>query len=69
MEEADGKYSITDMTVDGIGPCILKPDKRGIAARLLQLLQLGPVAPQDYPEDICVGEIEYKSADILPLTK
>ena len=67
MEEPDGRYSIVDMSKDGIGPKIIKSDKRGVAARLLQLLDLGPVAPQDYPEEICVSDIEYKSADILPL--
>lgn len=69
VEEPDGKYSVTDLMKDGIGPCILKPGKREAAARLLQLMALGPVAPQDWPEEICVGEIEYKSADILPLTR
>jgi hypothetical protein len=69
VEEADGTYSIHEHMTDGVAPPCVKPNKREVAARLLQLLQIGPVAPQDWPEEVCVGEIEYKSADILPLTK
>lgn len=66
VEEDDGTYSIHEHMKDGVAPLCIKPDKRGIAARLLQLLHIGPVRPQDYPEEVCIGEIDYKSADILP---
>ena len=52
---------------DGVAPPTVKPSKREVAARLLQLLNIGPVAPQDYAEEVCVGKFEYNSADILPL--
>lgn len=67
VDEGDGTYSIHEHMIDGVAPPTLKPNKREVAARLLQLLGIGPVAPQDFPEEICVGEIEYKSADIISL--
>lgn len=67
VEEGDGTYSIHEHMIDGVAPPATKPNKREIAARFLQLLGVGPVAPQDFPEEVCVGEFEYKSADILPL--
>lgn len=67
VEEGDGTYSIHEHMTDGVAPPTIKPGKREVAARFLQLLGIGPVAPQDYPEEVCIGEIEYKPADILEL--
>ena len=67
VEEGDGTYSIHEHMIDGVAPPITKPNKREVAARFLQVLGIGPVAPQDHPEDVCCGTIEYKSADIIPL--
>lgn len=41
----------------GIGPPSSYPTLRKAAARLLQLLHTGPVAPQTWPEEVCVGTI------------
>lgn len=65
VEESDGTYSIHEHMIDGVAPPVIKPDKRAVASRLLQLLQIGPVAPQDYPEEFCIGEIDYASAAVL----
>ena len=67
VEEGDGTYSVHEHMTDGVAPPITKPNKRDAAARLLQCLGVGPVAPQDYPEEICVGEITNKPADVLDL--
>lgn len=67
VEEDDSTYSIHEHTKDGVAPPCVKPDKRSIVSRFLQLLQISPVAPQTYPEEICVGRFEYKSADILQM--
>lgn len=66
-EEGDGTYSVHEHTKNGVAPPSDYPDKRSAAARLLQLLQIGPVAPQYYPEEVYIGIIDYKSADIQPL--
>lgn len=66
VEEEDGTYSIHEHMKDGVAPPITKPDARLVAARLLQCLGCGPVAPQCHPEEICVGHIDYKTADIVP---
>jgi len=42
---------------DGVGPPSTYPTLRKAAARLLQLLGTGPVAPQTWPEEVCIGEI------------
>ena len=41
----------------GVAPPTVYPTLRKAAARLLQLLGTGPVAPQTWPEDICVGSV------------
>lgn len=69
VEEGDGTYSVHEHMIDGVATPCIKPNKREAASRLLQLLGIGPVAPQDYPESICVGEITQKPADVLSLSK
>lgn len=50
-QEADGTYSVLERTRDGsIMPSSLHETKRLAAARLLQIMDLGPVAPQLEPE-------------------
>lgn len=41
----------------GVGPPHDYPTLRKAAARLLQLFGTGPVAPQTWPEEVCLGEI------------
>jgi len=60
------KYTITQ-TEDGfllgeergesVFPQTFKPTSRTIVARLMQLMRIGPVAPQTEPEDICIGTV------------
>lgn len=69
VEEGDGTYSVHEHMTDGVAPPVTKPNKRDAAARLLQCMQLGPVAPQDYPESICVGEIGYAPAEVLEIPR
>lgn len=41
----------------GVGPPSSYPTLRKAAARLMQLLHVGPVAPQTWPEAVCIGTI------------
>ena len=41
----------------GVGPPSTYPSLRKATARLLQLLGTGPVAPQTWPEDVCIGSV------------
>ncbi len=41
----------------GVAPPSSYPTLRKAASRLLQLLETGPVAPQTYPESVCVGSV------------
>lgn len=41
----------------GVGPPSSYPTLRKATARLLQLLEIGPVAPQTWPESVCLGTI------------
>lgn len=59
-ETGDGRYVVRDWMPDGVSPSSEYPDKRKAAARLLQLLHVGPVAPQTWPESVCVGTITYE---------
>lgn len=56
--EIDGKFEVHDHTPDGIGPPSVHQSKRAAAARVLQLLKIGPVSPQTWPETVCIGSIE-----------
>jgi hypothetical protein len=47
----------------GVGPTSSYPTLRLAAARLLQLLGTGPVAPQTWPEDVCIGEVTMTPTD------
>lgn len=42
---------------EGVAPSSEYPTLRKAAARLLQLLHIGPVAPQTWPEEACLGEV------------
>ena len=41
----------------GVGPMSSYPTLRKAAARLLQLLHCGAVAPQTWPEEVCIGSV------------
>lgn len=57
VEAADG-FTVHEWTVDGVAPPTTYPTARLAASRLLQLLKVGPVGPQDHPEAVCVGSID-----------
>lgn len=67
--EPDGTYTIHQHTKDSVYCPTPKKTAREVAARMLQLLKVGPTAPQDWPEEIGIGELTYKSADIIPISK
>ena len=66
VQEAD-EFGVYHQTKDGVAPYSTYPNARLAASRVLQLLGIGPVAPQDYPEEIGIGHIDYKPAEILAL--
>lgn len=54
-ERADGTVDVDHIDGDDVHPTINKPNRRAAVGRLLQLLDLGPVAPQREPERVCIG--------------
>lgn len=56
VEEADG-YSVHEHSWDGVAPPVTYPSPRLAVARLMQLLRIGPVAPQMHPERACIGSV------------
>lgn len=63
VEEAAG-WSVHQHTTDGVAPSSSYPTKERAAARVLQLLGLtNPVTPQNWPETVCVGEINGEPID------
>ncbi len=50
----------------GVGPASTYPTLRKAAARLLQLLGIGPVAPQTWPENICIGSVDVEAPNETP---
>ena len=63
IEERDAEfvvhhwYGVGWQNGTGVGPPHEYPTLRKAAARLLQLLGVGAVAPQTWPEETCIGEI------------
>lgn len=57
VETAEG-FEVWDHSPTGIAPPSCYPTKREAAARLLQLLGIGPVAPQTWPEAACIGSVD-----------
>lgn len=57
--EDGGEWVVNQHAEDGstFPPCRYQ-SKRAAAARMLQLLGIGPVAPQTHPERACIGTIE-----------
>lgn len=52
------KWSGDDwMYGSGVGPPSNYPTLRKAAARMLQLLGVGAVAPQTWPEEVCIGSV------------
>lgn len=56
IELPDG-FGVYWHNAESVGPLFMYPTKRLAASRILQLLGIGPVAPQDHPENICVGTV------------
>lgn len=56
----DGRFVLEESDDRGnVWPPTEKDSARQIVARLMQLLEIGPVAPQITPEKVCIGEITY----------
>ena len=61
--EIDGKFEVHDHSPTGIAPCSEYESKQKAAARVLQLLHIGPVAPQTWPEIACIGNVTTGEAE------
>jgi hypothetical protein len=57
VETEDG-FTVHQWHPDGVAPTSTYDTNRKAAARLLQLLHIGPVAPQTWPETACIGTID-----------
>lgn len=47
----------------GVGPPHEYPTLRKAAARLLQVMEVGAVAPQTWPENVCIGSVNIGEDD------
>lgn len=56
QELADGSWAIRQYKDGNIWPATYKPNARAMMSRLSQLLDVGPVAPQMEPEQICISD-------------
>ncbi|WP_354243497.1 hypothetical protein [Bradyrhizobium sp. LA2.1] len=57
VEDYGSGFMVHDWTPEGVAPPMSYPTLRKAASRLLQLFGIGPVAPQTWPEEACVGSI------------
>ena len=56
LETPDG-YQVLQHTRDSVLPVTTYRSKREAASRVLQLLNIGPVGPQTWPETACIGKV------------
>lgn len=59
LERSDGSWLIIESSCESVFPQTHKPTARAMIARLSQLLDVGPVAPQSWPEKVCLVEKEH----------
>lgn len=52
LTEVDGAWTIEEIVCESIYPVTAKPNTREMIARLMQLVEVGPVAPQTEPEKV-----------------
>ena len=58
IETIPGHWMIRETTKDSVFPPTVKPTTKEMVARVAQIVGLkDPVEPQNYPEQICVGEV------------
>jgi hypothetical protein len=58
IETIPGHWMIRESTKDSVFPPTVKPTTKEMVARVAQIVGLKElVEPQNYPEQICVGEI------------
>ena len=57
VEEANG-YIVHSHAPDGVSPSSRHGTKREAAARVMQLLHVGPVAPQTHPETAVISNVQ-----------
>jgi len=57
-EDDNGVHIVEEDDEGNITPTTTKPTRREAVSRLMQLMNIGPVAPQTDPENICIGTIE-----------
>lgn len=63
IEERGADFIVHQWNDGGIAPQSAYPTLRKAAARLLQLLHVGAVAPQTWPEDVCIGNVTLDGTD------
>lgn len=56
-ETSDG-FIIEEQCGENIFPQTRKATAREVIARLMQIMNVGPVAPQTFPEEVCMGYVE-----------
>lgn len=57
LTECGDNWAVAMSDRDAIYPTTSHKSKRLAVSRILQLLDIGPVAPQIHTEEICIGEI------------
>ncbi len=62
IEERGADFIVHNWSPGGVGPTSSYPTLRKAGARLLQLLHIGAVAPQTWPEEIGIGNVTLDDA-------
>ena len=66
IEMPSGEFEVYNQTADGVAPPSDYPSMRKAVARLLQLAGTGAVAPQTWPESVCIGHVALRDDSTEP---
>lgn len=63
IAEVNGEFVVERWSSDSVWPTMEYPTRQKAAARVLQLLGIGPVSPQTWPERHCIGSVSLEEGE------
>lgn len=61
--EDGGLFQVHQHSAEGVAPMSGYLTARQAVARVLQLFKLGPVAPQTWPEEVCISSVSLEEQE------
>ncbi len=69
ITETSNGFVLNEQVGESVCPQTHKKTAREVIARLMQIMKVGPVAPQAFPEEVCIGRVETTEPGLNQETK